>query len=85
MPNSNYIKGVKKERKIVNDARAEGLLSFRSAGSHSPVDVVIIDAQKKEIELIQCKPESLGEKQKSLLYEALKYVEGVYVVSFKVK
>ena len=41
--NKNYLKGVRKERKIVNIARNEGKLAFRSAGSHSPIDVFILD------------------------------------------
>jgi len=55
MPNKNYVKGVRFERKLVNQARAEGLIAFRSAGSHSPIDVVIIDKFKRKIDLIQCK------------------------------
>ena len=53
MPNYNYLKGVRKERKLVNDARAQGFLAFRSAGSHSPIDVVIIDPEHETIKLVQ--------------------------------
>jgi Holliday junction resolvase len=52
---SIYRKGVRFERELVNDAKSEGLLAFRSAGSHSPVDVCIVDKDQKIIRLIQCK------------------------------
>ena len=38
-----YQKGADRERKIVNRAREKGHIAFRSAGSHSPIDVCIID------------------------------------------
>jgi len=50
-----YGKGVRLERKIVNEARAKGYIAFRSAGSHSPVDCVIIDTKSREIRFIQAK------------------------------
>lgn len=55
MGNSKYRKGVAYERKIVNAARIEGKIAFRSAGSHSPIDVCVIDILNKEIKFIQCK------------------------------
>ena len=84
MPNSNYIKGVRKERKIVNFSRQAGLISFRSAGSHSPIDVVIIDKKDKEIQFIQCKPDSMSDNaHKKLLDEQIE-LNGTYTVYFKV-
>ena len=58
MPNRNYLKGVRKERKIVNEAREKGMVAFRSAGSHSPIDVCIIDLKNKTITFVQSKPDS---------------------------
>lgn len=55
MPNNNYKKGANFERSIVNKAREDGLIAFRSAGSHSPIDVVIIDIEAGIIDLLQCK------------------------------
>ena len=69
MPNKNYENGVRFERKVVNKARDLGLIAFRSAGSHSPFDVVIIDKSNRIINLIQCK------KAKS--YDKSKYLEEV--------
>jgi Holliday junction resolvase len=80
MPNHNYINGVRKERKIVNDARAKGHIAFRSAGSHSPIDVIIIDEHTHVIHLIQCKPKSMSDNKKRELLESLVHLNGVYGV-----
>ena len=50
-----YRKGAVFEREIVNLARSKGNLAFRTAGSHSPIDVVIISQKNKTITLIQAK------------------------------
>ena len=80
MPNKNYLKGVRFERKLVNEARNKGLIAFRSAGSHSPIDVVIIDTIKGYIELIQCKKAKSYDKSK---YSNNKIKE--YLVSFMIQ
>jgi len=84
MPNPKYLKGVRKERKIVNEARAKGLIALRSAGSHSPIDVVVIDPVNKKISLIQCKSDSMNEHQKQKLRNENKLLNGVFEVSFSV-
>ena len=55
MPNSRYLSGVRVEREVVNRAREKGLIAFRSAGSHSPFDVVILDKGNKVVTFLQCK------------------------------
>jgi Holliday junction resolvase len=66
---NRYKKGADFERKIVNAFRKMGCTALRSAGSHSPVDIVVI--QDKEILLIQCKKGKLSkpakEKAKNLM------------------
>ena len=84
MPNSNYVKGVKKERFFVNRAKSEGKISFRSAGSHSPIDVVIIDLQARRIEFLQCKPESMSNSKKEKLEQELKNLNNEFSCSFRV-
>jgi Holliday junction resolvase len=85
MPNRNYIKGVRKERVLVNHARADNHLAFRSAGSHSPIDVVIINHDNHLINLIQCKPSSMRESAKSKLLSSLSYLNGTYAVVVSVQ
>ena len=82
---TNYQKGVRKERKFVNEARAEGHISLRSAGSHSPIDVVIIDHRNKQISLIQCKPNNFSASKTEKLMKDNAHLNGFYYVSFDVK
>lgn len=51
--NSNYVKGARVERKALDQLEKDGYLVIRSAGSHSPFDIVAIG--KEEIRLIQLK------------------------------
>jgi hypothetical protein len=39
MPNNSYLRGVRLERELVNLGRAHGWIAYRSAGSHSCIDV----------------------------------------------
>ena len=85
MPNWRYNKGVKKERKFVNEARKKGQLAFRSAGSHSPIDVCIIDIMNRRVKFVQCKSDNISENQKKRLLERQKYLPGTYEVIFTVE
>jgi hypothetical protein len=86
---NNYKRGAAKERKIVNEARQAGHIAFRSAGSHSPIDLVIIKKGQIEgeniIEFVQCKPESMSGKAKDRLAASLAWINGVAITSFDVK
>ena len=68
----------------MNEAKARGCVAFRSAGSHSPIDVVEIDYNSKVIRLIQCKPESMSENAKEKIYQENAKLEGTYLVCFDV-
>lgn len=53
---TKYRKGYEKELRLVHNYKAMGFsIAFRSAGSHSPIDVVAIDSINKKIKLIQSK------------------------------
>lgn len=84
-----YKRGADKERKIVLNARKEGKIAFRSAGSHSPIDVCIIDVQNRSIELIQAKSTKdmpftyIEPNLKKRLEKEMKYLDGTYSVEFK--
>jgi Holliday junction resolvase len=84
MSNKQYVKGRRKEYKVVNQAKAKGQLAFRSAGSHSPVDVVIIDSHSKVIHLVQCKPDSMTNTAKDKIYQENMDLEGTYLVYFDI-
>lgn len=83
MPNANYVKGVRKERKLVNDAREAGLIAFRSAGSHSPIDVCIIDCAARRIHFIQCKT-NISDNERSLLEKNLEGLNHIFDVDFHI-
>ena len=80
-----YRRGADYERKIVKEAKKEpNTIAYRSAGSHSPVDVTIINFAKRTIELIQAKTGKYSEIFKERLRERYKHLNGTYKVEFKV-
>ena len=84
MPSANYVKGRKKEYKVVNEAKAQGCIALRSAGSHSPIDVVVIDKYNGIIRLIQCKPDTMPRTQKVALEKKHDTLNGQFEVRFEV-
>ena len=81
-----YKKGRKKEYKICKELREEGFVIVqRTAGSHSPVDIIAIDKDKKLIKLIQAKPNSWREKQIKRLEIENRDLNGEFVVVFEVR
>ena len=85
MTNKLYLKGYRKERRIVNEARENGCIAFRSAGSHSPIDVVIIDPAMQTIQFIQAKYDSMSDKKKEELEMELIWLNNEFKVSFEVQ
>lgn len=45
MPNKNYVNGRAHEYKVRDEWKAKGYTAFRSAGSHSPYDVVALKVE----------------------------------------
>lgn len=89
---SIYKKGRRKEYKICEELRKEGFdIVFRSAGSHSPIDVIGINTEEKRIKLIQSKrtlKESMDfveEKLKAKIESENSKINGRYMVEFEVK
>ena len=84
MPNNAYLRSTRREREIVNEARAKGYDSGRTAGSHSPHDVYIFDrdVENKNDEptvfLIQVKTEKGGKKL--VIKNQVKYYNALVVV-----
>lgn len=60
MANNKYLRSTKRERELVNKARKAGMIACRSAGSHSPFDVWIVDHRDKVVRLIQVKTKKGG-------------------------
>ncbi len=86
--NKAYKRGSEKERTIAKRARDLGNIAFRSAGSRSPIDVVIINHKLREISLIQCKHSlalrgGIPPKLKAKLEQEFGFLDGIYKVQFK--
>jgi len=84
MVNKRYEKGVALERYAVNLSRAKGLIAYRSAGSHSPIDCTIIDAKNKKIFLIQGKAGKISQKEIQRIIGNNQLLFNEFLVSFHV-
>ena len=85
MPNKNYQKGRRKEYAVVKRYKEMGYdIAQRTAGSHSPFDVIAINLKKREIKLIQCKPDSMNAHQQQKIRDENKKLNGLFLVSFSV-
>jgi len=82
MPNANYIKGRRKEYKVMNDERKKGNLVIRSAGSHSAVDVISIDVSTRVIKFIQCKPDDMNEGEKNKIMQSMRELNNMFRCEF---
>ena len=65
---TNYDKGVKLEREVIAIFKSAGYEAFRSAGSHSPFDVVLIKQTEENkkicfVAFVQCKVKKLKQDQ----------------------
>ena len=81
---TNYTNGANRERRVIKYLQKEGFdLVFRSAGSHSPIDVFALDTKTKQIWLIQSKPTTLSSNAKSKIEDYIRQFEGCYSVKTK--
>lgn len=85
MVNKYYRRGANFEREIVKQAKEKGLIAFRSAGSHSPIDVCVINPDTKELFLIQCKCGKFSEYDLTKLHKKLEFLQGTYKVFVQVE
>jgi Holliday junction resolvase len=84
MVNKNYRNGRAREYRVKWKLESLGMIALRSAGSHSPIDVIGIDMEKKIIKFIQCKPDSLSQNKRDLIIERFKGLNGTFDCSFEV-
>ena len=92
MQNKIYKRGARKEYKIIYNLRKEGFdIAQRTAGSHSPVDIIAINRKLKIIKLIQSKRKLdekmsyIEEKLKAKIEEENKDLNGEFRVEFEVR
>ena len=82
---TNYSRGSGLENHYCHMLIGEGWdFAQRTAGSHSPVDVICINHKTKMIKLIQCKPDKMSDNAKNKLLEANIALNGEFTVDFSV-
>lgn len=85
MPNRNYINGRRKEYKVMQQLKKIGCdIVFRSAGSHSEIDVIGIDIKGRRIFTIQCKPKSLSANKREEILQRNTLLNNNYLMTFEV-
>lgn len=83
MPNKNYQKGRRKEYKICDELKKEGFdIVQRTAGSHSPFDIIAINVKCRVIKLIQSKPDNYKSDK---IKEEWNKLNNNYKVKFEIK
>ncbi len=87
-----YNKGRRKEYDIIYRLRKEGWeIAQRTAGSHSPIDIIAINKVTKVIKLIQSKRtinetmSYIKDKVKAKLEDENRWLNGVFSVEFVVE
>ena len=83
MPNPAYVKGRRKEYKIVKELKDQGYtIVQRTAGSHSPIDVIAINKETRTIRLIQAKPDGFNSVK---IERELYWLNNVFRVEFSLE
>lgn len=86
MVNKNYTKGRSKEHYWCKKLKEKfGFkIAQRTAGSHSPFDIIAINTECKQIRLIQCKSKSLSDTATQKLRNENKELNGSFEVKFSI-
>ena len=85
MSNKNYQKGLRKEYKIRNQLLKEGFdIVQRTAGSHSPIDIIAIAKDIRVIKLIQCKSGDFSQSEKEKIEAEMSWLNGGFRAVFEV-
>jgi Holliday junction resolvase len=85
MSNKHYQKGLKKEYKVKKQLIREGFdIVQRTAGSHSPIDIIAINKVLRVIKLVQCKPESFSQSEKEKIEAEMSWLNAPFRAEFRV-
>jgi len=86
MSNKAYVKGRAKEYRVCRRLEKEGYeIVQRTAGSHSPIDVIAIHKITRTILFVQAKPSSMSEAAKGRIEEDNKWLNGTFPCEFVVE
>jgi Holliday junction resolvase len=82
---TNYHKGRNKEYRICKALRKKGYdIVQRSAGSHSPIDILAIRREDNRISLIQSKPNGMSDNSRDKLEKKHSWLNGKFDIEFVV-
>lgn len=83
--NRNYLNGRAKEYRQIEKLKKEGYdICQRMAGSHSPIDVIGISKEKKEIVFIQCKPKKTSDNAVKKIFDECGWLSDNFKCKFGV-
>ena len=79
-----YERGRHHEYRVINRMKKEKCWNIlqRTAGSHSPFDVIAINLEDKIIKLIQVKPANMTESKKQAILEVNRGFTGLFHCEF---
>lgn len=60
-------------------------IAQRTAGSHSPFDIIAVNWLSRDIKLIQCKPDTMSMKMIRNILAENRELSGTYKVEFEVR
>jgi len=81
--NKNYRRGRAKEYRIMKALKKQGFeIVLRSAGSHSPIDVIAIKPEK--IMFVQSKPNDFSKKKTKELLSKYYWLNNEFICKFEV-
>ncbi|MDD5406993.1 MAG: hypothetical protein PHE73_08665 [Sulfurovaceae bacterium] len=81
---TNYSRGRAYEYKVIKEMEKNGWFCIRSAGSHSPVDIIALQKLKDEtfaVKFLQIKT-SIKFKEKTYFFEEIDTTGGKFFVKF---
>lgn len=79
---NRYAKGRRFEYQTMHKLEQQGFIAMRTAGSHSPFDIIAINPATQKILLIQCKAGTITDKAKHLIRNQWKELNGNYELMF---
>ena len=80
---SNYINGRAREYRMIKELKRIGYdIVFRSAGSHSAIDVIAISRKDKKIILLQSKPKKFSKVKTKEITNSLDWLNDEFMVEF---
>lgn len=82
---TQYTRGRSKEYRVCNELKKAGYsIVQRTAGSHSPFDIIAIHPKNHKIKLIQVKLGLFSTCEKNKLYTKHRNLQGDFNVQFKI-